>query len=66
MELDLIGKDPVLMTHYREAEAELKVAECKITGKECLCVGVDTSEREYGMIFISLDYINKIAKDYVL
>jgi hypothetical protein len=56
-------QEPVKMAYSRNAEAILEIRKCHITGEVTLCVCVDTSDGEYGDVNISLDYINKRAKE---
>ena len=47
----------------RTGIARFAFCTCDITGDETLCVCMDSSEDEYGPIYVSLNYINKLAQE---
>jgi len=44
----------------RVGKAELKKTTCDKTGKNTLCLSIDTSEEEYGEINLSLDFLKSL------
>lgn len=60
----LILKKDISCNYGRLGTVIMREDVCQITKEKCLCVCCDSSEGEYGEIIISLEYLNKKAKDY--
>lgn len=53
-----IISDKIPCKYSRKGTVGLEIRKCDITGKEDLCVFMDSSEEEYGEIAVSLEYLN--------
>ena len=49
-------------SYGRREHAYFSYCKCDLTGNISLCVAVDTSQGEYGPMFISLAYLNQLAE----
>lgn len=45
--------------HGRKGEVGLQIAKCDITGVNGWCIFMDSSDGEYGRIYVSINHINE-------